>query len=359
MKEINLLIYGKDAKTNAAARTLKKSPLLNKIYCTRNFNLEQLEVIDIQHKNYKEQSKLFAESGINLILLLDDKAICDGAGEIFKKDDIAVIGVNKTFAQLETSKIFAKKFMEKYGIEHARVLSDKFEKYPQILKFNGFCKGKMCTQIINSKTEKDSAIAGTDRDDSFLEEFIDGDKISITTYTTGGTYTNFGPVKIDSNISYLPATLNANQKLKLNVFLCKLEYALNLEDANFDGFITSNLIWENQNWVVTNFKVNLNDTAAESILTNLKSDLMDILLTGTNPEYKEPQCATIEIYTENANINKTITLPQTSNVEINFEDVRFSGQTILIDGKKIFTISTRSPNPIEVLKNFAQDIKIN
>ncbi len=375
MKEANILVYGNSAREHAIAESISKSHLLNNLFTTNDFRMEKVEVLDFKHMNYKAQAKYSAEKGINLVIFSSSKPLCEGAGEIFKNENIAVIGVNKIFSQLESSKLFAKKFMNKYGIKSARILSDKSKEFPQVIKDNELCNGDYCVNIVNTIEEKLQILKKIKDKNYFTEEYLDGDEIGIITYITGDNFINFLPTREFKKLSneknspvtegmgaYCPVNLNANQKLKLNIYLCKLEYALRLENANFDGFIYSSLIWVDNDWYVLKYSISPGDLELQALLTHLKSDFLETLIFGSNPEYKDGIGASLAItaegYPKKPIKNEIIVIPKNNGTKTYYSEVKFAGETIISDGGRVMTICTNSNTPFEILYDFAQKIKM-
>ena len=57
---------------------------------------------------------------IDLVVLGPETAIAAGVGDRLRDAGIAVFGPNRSGGRLESSKIFAKRFMERHGIPTAR-----------------------------------------------------------------------------------------------------------------------------------------------------------------------------------------------------------------------------------------------
>ena len=60
------------------------------------------------------------EEKIDLVVLGPETAIAAGVGDKCRDARIAVFGPNRNAGRLETSKVFAKRFMERHGIPTAR-----------------------------------------------------------------------------------------------------------------------------------------------------------------------------------------------------------------------------------------------
>ena len=284
MKKINLLVWVNSNGDKAVAKALADSPLVNKIYTTSDFKIKNAKPIDITDKDFRKQAKKSAELGINLVIFGGENAIYDGAVNIFKNEGIAAVGVNKTFAKLGASKIFAKKFMNKYGIKTPQIKPDKYDIYPQVIKSDN-CMDRELDRILYNPGEKIKALKEFKNKNFFIEEFLEGEKISVTTYLTGGNFTHFMPFYIYDPAK--PLKLTSNQKLRLNIYLCKFEYALLLENANFDGAMTTDLTEYQNDWYVLKYRVNFGEKEIQEILMHIDNDFLDILINGTEPVYKK------------------------------------------------------------------------
>mgnify|MGYP006379725311 CR=1 FL=1 len=66
--------------------------------------------------------------------------------------------------------------------------------------------------------------------------------------------------------------------------MTKFEHALLEDDADFKGFITSNLVWNGRESIVVNFQINIGNS---TLLNHLESDLLATILYSTKQKYKE------------------------------------------------------------------------
>jgi phosphoribosylamine--glycine ligase len=96
--------------------------------------------------------KLAQDKRVNLTVVGPDDALAAGLVDTFEANGLRIFGPTKAGAQLESSKVFAKDFMERHGIPTARSgsFSDSSEaqrfaqkmSYPIVVKADGLALGK-------------------------------------------------------------------------------------------------------------------------------------------------------------------------------------------------------------------------
>lgn len=326
-KSLNVLVFGSGAREHAIADSISKSPLLNKLYLAQTGIFKLGEVIEFN--NYDDLAKKCADLKINIAVFGPEGPLCEGIVDIFQKYNIPCIGVNKHFSQLESSKLYGKKFMEKYGIKTAKyeVISNcpppqpslpsgegvpstsQFTSHcslltqsPIVIKADGLCDGKGVV-IANNKAFAEKTITdflggkfGENSKTVLLEEFLKGEEISLISLWDGKNLLHFPPArdfkKLNKSESapntggmgaFCPVKVNAFQK-KLDEYKIQLEKALKAEKADFVGFIYSGLIMAQDkyskgiwDWHVLEYNVRMGDPEAQAILAHLKTDFLTIL----------------------------------------------------------------------------------
>ncbi|MDE7434030.1 MAG: phosphoribosylamine--glycine ligase, partial [Mycoplasmoidaceae bacterium] len=156
------------------------------------------------HSN-EEYLKFAKTNKIDLTVVGPEQLLVDGVVDLFKKNKLKIFGPNKKAAQLEGSKIFAKKFMEKHNIPTAKFgsftnakdaikyLKEKCE-FPIVIKADGLAAGKgveICPNLksaincINEFMVKN--IFKTAGSKVVIEKFLEGPEASIICITDGNT----------------------------------------------------------------------------------------------------------------------------------------------------------------------------
>ena len=158
-------------------------------------------------KDFDALQKFAVEKHIGLVVPGPEQPLVDGISSVFTKVGIPVFGPSAKAAVMEGSKAFSKVFMDKHNIPTARFENftdvEKAKKhieevdYKIVLKADGIAAGKGVL-IPESKEE---ALAGlneimVDRnfgdagDEIVIEEFLEGDELSILTITDGYSFYN-------------------------------------------------------------------------------------------------------------------------------------------------------------------------
>lgn len=120
---MRILIIGGGAREDALSWRLAQSPSTSALFHapgnagtgTRGENLTDVGVTDA--RKIVDRAKALK---IDLVVIGPETAIAAGVGDRLRDAGIAVFGPNRAGGRLETSKIFAKRFMERHGIPTAR-----------------------------------------------------------------------------------------------------------------------------------------------------------------------------------------------------------------------------------------------
>lgn len=363
MQGLNVLVYGSGAREQAIVESVSTSPLAGGVYKSIEADFEILvkNCLDLK---------------IDLVIFGPEKPLVDGAVDILKAYGIDCIGVNKYWAQLEGSKLFAKEFMHRNRIRTAKLASSEF---PIVLKADGLCGGKGVI-IVNSKSELDDAIKtlknfGESAEKTFTEEFLDGEELSVMSFFDGQKLTNFAPARDFKKLSadknspntggmaaFCPVDLSNEQNTALEEYLQQLQSALIKEKADFKGFIYSGLIWARENWYVLEYNMRLGDPETQAILNHLENDFLSILLGLEPPKYKKNKTAVLTIaakgYPQNPIIGDEITLPQDDDVKVYLAGVKKEAEKLYSNGGRVLSLCTSEPNPFEKLREFANKIQM-
>ena len=159
-------IIGSGGREHALCASLKKSKIVEKIYCFPGnagtyFIAENIEV-DLG--NFEDLRDHIKKLKIDIVVIGPEKPLVDGIVDFLEKSQIKVFGPNKKSSQLEGSKIFTKDLCKKYNIPTADFgvfdnieESENFLKkcnFPIVVKADGLAAGKgvyICETFIQSK----------------------------------------------------------------------------------------------------------------------------------------------------------------------------------------------------------------
>ena len=122
---MNVLVLGSGAREHAIITSFTNSKLVNKIYALpgKGGTTTIVTNIECDVNDFKKIKEEVINKNISLVFVGPEDPIVNGIYDFFKSDNslknIKIIAPSKLAGQLEGSKEFAKKFMERYNIHTA------------------------------------------------------------------------------------------------------------------------------------------------------------------------------------------------------------------------------------------------
>lgn len=204
---MNVLILGKGGREQALVRVLAQSPKVQKVFALpgRSGFEPQAVCLTDQALEKKSLEELIKTKNIKLIVIGPEKELAEGWSDFFRSLNIPVFGPSQEAAQLESSKLFAKRFMSSMNIptshfkdvnsvESVLTASTQFG-FPVVLKVDGLAAGKGVFICHNKKELKETAfllfeekIFGLASEKALLEVFQKGEELSVFVLTNGNGY---------------------------------------------------------------------------------------------------------------------------------------------------------------------------
>ncbi|QLQ80043.1 hypothetical protein HG537_0D00430 [Torulaspora globosa] len=231
---MNILVLGNGGREHALVWRLAQSKSVEKVYVAPGnggtASMADEKVVNVPDlspspANFQRLADFAVENGINLVVPGPEQPLADGISEIFYKIGVPVFGPSAKAAIFEGSKIVSKDFMARHNIPTARYASfssyDEAKKYLDqvdynvVLKADGIAAGKGVL-IPTTKQEAQDALKtimverqfGSAGDAVVIEEFLEGDEISILTISDGHLYYNFPPAQDHKRIGENDTGLN-------------------------------------------------------------------------------------------------------------------------------------------------------
>jgi phosphoribosylamine--glycine ligase len=207
---MKILVVGSGGREHALVWKLQQSPRVTALYCAPGNAGTALLAKNVPIKVTEPQKLVeFAKAeGIDLTVVGPDDALADGLVDLFQRHGLRIFGPTQSAARLESSKVFAKEFMQRHGIptaasgsftdsSKAQLFCQK-AKYPLVVKADGLALGK---GVIIAKNPWQAALAiheimdvrkfGAAGSQVVIEEFLTGEECSIHALVDGQSYLLF------------------------------------------------------------------------------------------------------------------------------------------------------------------------
>jgi len=309
---LKILVVGGGGREHTLVWKIAQSPRVEKVFAAPgNAGTAAIaENLNLHPTDIEELGKVAKEKGIGLVLVGPEAPLASGIVDCFDNLGIPIFGPTKTATQIESSKVFARNLMEKYGIPRPEgaIFSSYSEarEYlqeqspPVVIKADGLAAGKGVI-IAGSLAEAEKALGdimeakifGSAGDRVIIDEYLSGREVSLIAFTDGKTVSPMVPAcdykKIWDNDqgpntggmgSYSPPgffSAGMIEKVTKDILVPTVK-AMAKEGVLYKGVLYAGLMIIDREPVVLEFNARFGDPETQVVLPLLKTDVVDILM---------------------------------------------------------------------------------
>ncbi|MEN3184565.1 MAG: phosphoribosylamine--glycine ligase [Atribacterota bacterium] len=309
---MRVMVVGSGGREHCIAWKVAQSPEVTEVFCVPGNGGMELVGTCVVLSSFEEMLSFVEEKDIDLVLVGPETPLAAGIVDYFCAKRRAIIGPDRRGALLESSKVFAKEFMRRYGIPTApfTIFDDPKEAlkalqrrkdFPVVVKADGLAAGKG-VYIAQDFEEASFAIQelmvekrfGASGERVVVEEFLEGEEATVMVLFDGRSYLflpssqdhkKVGEGDIGPNTggmgAYSPApivddvVLRRIEKEILVPFLEGVEH----ENLYYRGVLYLGLmIGKDKTPWVLEFNVRLGDPEAQVVLPRVENDWLEVSL---------------------------------------------------------------------------------
>lgn len=313
---MKLLVVGGGGREHAIIKKLKENPTVGTIYALPgNGGIAADAVcVPIAATDIDAICDFAAENGVDYAVVAPDDPLAAGCVDALTARGVPCFGPTKAAAEIESSKVFAKNLMRKYGIPTAdyRVFTSAAEAeaylagapLPTVIKADGLALGKGVV-IAETREAAMDAVRGMMEDKKFgasgetivVEEFLTGPEVSVLAFTDGETLRPMvssmdhkraldgdrgpntgGMGAVAPNPYYTPAIAAECME---KIFLPTIR-AMRAEGRPFRGCLYFGLMLTPRGPKVIEYNCRFGDPETQAVLPLLESDLLTVMRAVTD-----------------------------------------------------------------------------
>jgi phosphoribosylamine--glycine ligase len=308
---MKVLILGSGGREHALAWAVQRSPRVTQVVCAPgNGGIAQTaRCVPVDLKDVDAMVRLAEAEQPGLTIVGPELPLSLGVVDALQARGFRVFGPTRAAAMLETSKGFAKRFLQRHSIPTGAYAvcnnlaeiekAIDFFHAPIVVKADGLAAGKGVL-ICNSRREAVEAaqglfsgkLLGSPEQQVILEEFLEGDEISFLCLSDGKHVAPLAPAQDHKRIGEGDTGLNTGgmgvystddmlepgmKEWILRHIAEPTIYGMASEDTPFVGVLYCGLMMTARGPQVLEFNARFGDPETQAILLRLESDLVEAL----------------------------------------------------------------------------------
>jgi phosphoribosylamine--glycine ligase len=375
---MNILVIGSGGREHTLVWKISQNTEVKKIYCIPgNGGIEQIaECPRLDTSDFEILAAFAKEKNIDLTVIGPEQPLVHGIVDYFQKQNIRIFGPNQKAAQMEGSKIFAKKLMHKYSIPTASFkVFDNYSRalrylkglpeQPVVVKADGLAAGKgavVCHKKADAETALEEIMAKKLFKDAgnrvVIEEYMKGEEASLFVITDGKDYITLTPAQDYKRAknndegkntggmgSYAPTPFftESQHNKAIQEIVEPTLLGLQSEGIIYAGVLYCGLMLTQSGPKVVEFNCRFGDPETQVVLPLLKTDLLEIFdavqrqTLGSLRVENHPQSAICIVMASGGYPDKYETGKEIAGLNFDNEDVHIFHAGTRREGNKFFT----------------------
>jgi phosphoribosylamine---glycine ligase len=308
---VKILVVGSGGREHAMVWKLAQSSRAPTLYCAPgNAGIESLATCVPVKADDVAGLKTFVQSEkIDLTVVGPEAPLALGIVDEFRRSRLKIFGPTQGAARIEASKVFSKEIMSSAKILTARAQSfDQIKpalvyvalhELPVVVKADGLAQGKgvmvAVTREEAMQAVRDSmehAVFGQAGQRVLIEQFLDGEELTIMAFTDGRTVVPMLPAQDHKRVrdgdagpntggmgAYCPAPLGTTalcEQVTRQVLYPAVQ-ALSRMGCPFQGVLYAGLMVVKGMPYVLEFNARMGDPETQVVLPLLKTDLLEVI----------------------------------------------------------------------------------
>lgn len=308
---VKVLVVGSGGREHALVWKIAQSSRVTRLFCAPgNAGIDRLATcVPIAADDVARLKDFAIAEKIDLTVVGPEAPLALGIADEFRKAKLRIFGPTKAAARLESSKSFSKELLANHNILTARARSfDRIEPalayldehpVPVVVKADGLAQGKgvvvattwsEARQAVRDMLEK--ATFGQAGRRVLIEEFLDGEELTVMAFTDGSTVVPMIPAQDHKRVgdgdagpntggmgAYAPApvgTPELRQAVTREILIPVVD-AMSRLGCPFQGVLYAGLMIVKGRPYVLEFNARMGDPETQVVLPLLKTDLLDVL----------------------------------------------------------------------------------
>ena len=307
---MRVLVIGSGGREHALVWKIKQSPKVEKIFCAPGNagTSEFADNIPIAADDIEGLLQFAMKKEIGLTVVGPEQPLVMGIVDRFEVKGLRIFGPSASAAELEGSKSFSKDIMQKYGLPTAEykifTSAESATKYiqakncPLVVKADGLAAGKgvlLCRSsreaLVAVDTIMRQRLFGEAGDQIVVEEFLEGQEISVLAFSDGQTVLLMDSAQdhkavYDGDIgpntggmgAYSPApvfTEIMQQKVRDKIMLPMVR-AMQQEGRTYKGILYAGLMLTKTGPQILEFNARFGDPETQPLMVRMETDIIPL-----------------------------------------------------------------------------------